>query len=888
MTACNFVFDIVVTRFESKYVYIQDPKQLRIEVKFNKKTIPLTSSRINVAEFKPGSSNEFNKFPEKLRQTLEECGMPITVKYRGSVLGTGRISFPQSFTDSIVAGMPDLIHVDTCQFEREAQVTGSLELLLRLIIKCDEVAIPKESECRRNVDRSINPQDIMFIMSESQRCPSPCDPCLDTWQPDEGDEILQLDLDRYRSLDIGAPKHDEIFKHNPVCDSVCWEVKKMAQEYEQAIDSIIERTGKPSSLKPPCRTADALRSPCGPPCHNSNYPTIQKPNFPLYSQFPPTQDIGCNCHSPKLATVPTSDGNVLQDKNIRFCPVCLNNLSWLPIFAACPKCGLKPMPVIEEDYNQKELTADNIMIDYLGKPPAAISDICKDPCDKSAEENTKMYQAGCRCTCEQGKLCAYCRVIKLIPGLFQPGLSQKTEQNADDSQCSEDHCVFMVNPTESRPFLARVFSELREIYDLKVNKRGSDACIRENNPKRAAQLHKMKKTTPAEARKKLLKPGHVSEAHKYCAKRMRPVSRRHGWAWASSQEARKYGWRPGAVLRPLKRVMNYFLNYSPENNADNTCRKRVETEKEKVRQLPILNLSKKDGVIFITLRAVNNKNEEMKPIVFKVVKSDLAVALSEIKRKLKEKGFRKCTCHQTLMMCVCRDNEEKKHLEVAVQKECRRRGMENCVDHLVLTDTSDSEMEFDFDVTSPAGVPQHPTPPKPCTVNRNTQTAVKEQKVSPIYPVKYTPYWRSLDCAAGDRYTGTAFANLGETVFEDGLFGHRGGGPHGVPATDGARPKSKTIWGEKPGGPMIGGGRTGPVDSPGGKSFPGAKKKQAAGKSAPIPVRMPKRYYKAIEEAAKAAAKQKEEEKKKRNPDMLKYLMKRGVIPTPWDPNANA
>lgn len=139
MTVCNFVFDIVVTHFESKYVYIEDPKKLKIEVKFNKRTIPITSSRINVADFKPGSGNEFNKFPEKLRQTLEECGMPITVKYLGSILGTSRISFPQSFTDSIVAGMPDLIHVDTCQFEREAQVTGSLEVLVRLIIKCDEV-----------------------------------------------------------------------------------------------------------------------------------------------------------------------------------------------------------------------------------------------------------------------------------------------------------------------------------------------------------------------------------------------------------------------------------------------------------------------------------------------------------------------------------------------------------------------------------------------------------------------------------------------------------------------------------------------------------------------------------------------------------------------------
>ncbi|XP_064550000.1 uncharacterized protein LOC135436354 [Drosophila montana] len=898
MAACNFVFDIVVTRFES--IYVEDPKQLKIEVKFNKKSIPITPSRINVADFKPGSSNEFNKFPEKLRQTLEECGMPITVQYLGCLLGTAQISFPQTFIDSIVAGMPDLVHVDTCQFGREAKVTGSLDVLIRLIIKCDDKAEPKESDCRRNVDRSIKPQDILFIMSESQRCPSPCDPCLDAWQSEEGDEVLNLDKGRYRSLEIVARKHDEIFKHNPVNDSVCREMKKITQEYEQAIDSIVERTGKSSSLKPPCRTADALRRPCDPPCHKSSYPTIQKPpslpNFPINSHFPPTQHVGRDFLSPKLATMPMSEGNDSQNKNknIRFCPVCLNNMSWLPIFAACPKCGVKPTPVIEEDYNQKELTADNIMIDCLGKPPAANDDICKDPCDKLAVEKAEMAQGRCRCTCKTDKLCAYCRVIKLIPGVFQPGLSRKTEDNTEESEGSVDFCVIKVKSEESRPFLARVFSELRELYDMKV--RRPDNC-KENGPKPES---KVKKATPA--RKKSPYPSLpkkafneivvqkrlASGAHKSCVKRVGPVSRRHGWAWASSQEARKYGWRPGAVLRPMKRVMNYFLNYSPENNAYNTCRKQLEAKKEKVRQLPILNLSKKKGVIYITLRAVNNKNVEMKPIVFKVVKSDLAVALSEIKRKLKAKGFPKCTCHKTVMMCVCRDNVEKKHLENAIQKECKGRGMENCVDHLVLTDTSDSEMEFDFDVPSPAGVPTHPPPPKPCTVTRNTQTVAKDRNVPPTYPLKYTPYWRSYDCAAGDRYAGTAFGSLGENVFEDGLFGYRGGGLHGVPATYGARPKSKTIWGAKPGGPMIGGGRTVPMGSPGGKSFPGAIKKQAAGKSAPIPVRMPKRYYKAIEEAAKEAAKQKEEEKRKKVPDMMQYMMKRGVIPTPWNPNANA
>lgn len=355
--------------------------------------------------------------------------------------------------------------------------------------------------------------------------------------------------------------------------------------------------------------------------------------------------------------------------------------------------------------------------------------------------------------------------------------------------------------------------------------------------------------------------------------------------------------------------MKFFLQYTPDQSACNTCRKAEEQEMENERRKPILNICKRNGAIFITLRAVNTPNIEMKPIVFKIVKSDLAVAIKKLKRKLKEKGFRKCTCHQTLMMCVCRKNMEKKQLECALQKECKRLGIENCVDQLILTDTSDSEMEYDFDVSPPAAQAKPLLAIKPRTINISTQTRGKkeERDVQPKYPVKLTPYWRSYDCAAGDRYTGTAFGAVGEDVFEDGVFGFRGGGPHGDSATPGGRLKSKGIWGSKPGGPMRGGGRDGSAGGGerkgghggqgasgggggfggfGGKSFPGAKK-VPAGKSKPIPVRMPDRYYKAVaaaEKAKKDAVKHKTEQKKK-GTNLIKYLEEKGAVPKPWNPN---
>jgi len=40
----------------------------------------------------------------------------------------------------------------------------------------------------------------MFLMGETQHCPNPCDICPDVLEPEEGDERLQLDLQRYQSM----------------------------------------------------------------------------------------------------------------------------------------------------------------------------------------------------------------------------------------------------------------------------------------------------------------------------------------------------------------------------------------------------------------------------------------------------------------------------------------------------------------------------------------------------------------------------------------------------------------------------------------------------------------------------------------------------------------
>ncbi|XP_030563654.1 uncharacterized protein LOC115764627 [Drosophila novamexicana] len=865
--ACKFVFDIIVTHFESSVVKINYPTNLSIVANFNNINVPLTSSRINVSEFKSGAGVELNAAPKKMRANLQECGMVMTVSYNAKVIGAGQIMFPQTMIDKIEAGMTDLMHVGSCDFEKEGESMGNLEVLCRLIIKCEEQSFEEQSECRRNIDKCINQEDIMFIVSESQRCPSPCDPCLDALEPEAGDELLKLDMARYRSSNAGGYRPAENLIHNPVENSACCQLKRMAEECEEIVDSIIKRSGHPKPLKSPCRRPEEQGGPCSGP-----FQYFQEDNQPLrsyvpcFSYMPARQDEGPDFCNPALIPVPISDLPKPSIKPARFCPVCLTNMSWLPKFATCPTCGVKPMPVVEERHKETKLTSEKIIAEFLGKTKDSKSDYCVDPCESKKKQVDDDECRNVQCTCKCGKMCTHCRIRKLCGEIFEASKNEATCPSVKPKS-SEDFCVIKKDSNECRPHLARVFSELRDLYEVKNAQHPSQLKL-ECGQKQSSNLNQSaidkKPKLEQKPKQKPTKSKQPGVGHKQCPKTKDSVSRRHGWAWKLREEAKINGWRPGFVRKSVKRLMKFFLQYSPENKAFNKCQEALEAEKE--RQPPTLHVCKKNGEIFVTLRALDNKNMQMKPIVFRVVKSDLAVALREIKKKLKDKGFRKCTCHKTVMLCVCRDILEKKHLEYALQKECKRRGMENCVDHLVLTDTSDSEMEYDFDVSPPAASARPPRRRK--NANNGTQTNKKDLVVPSKYPITLSPYWRVYDCAAGDRYTGKAFGGPGENVFEDGIFGYGGGGPQGASNIHGTR-------GGGPGGVL------------GGKSFPGNKKQPGQGKSEPIPVKMLKRHIEAIKNAAKAEkeAIKNEIERKKKGINLIKYLEKHGAVPTPWDPN---
>lgn len=140
----KYTFDVVVSRFQldaSKANKFNDLSEIKIVVQFNNKMIKISKSRINVDEFKPNTGLDFMASPKKIRKNLEECGIPVQFNYSNKLEGIGLITVPQPTIDTIQENMSDWIYTGTCNVEQEGIIVGQVDLLCRLIVKCDE---PKE------------------------------------------------------------------------------------------------------------------------------------------------------------------------------------------------------------------------------------------------------------------------------------------------------------------------------------------------------------------------------------------------------------------------------------------------------------------------------------------------------------------------------------------------------------------------------------------------------------------------------------------------------------------------------------------------------------------------------------------------------------------------
>ncbi|KAH8326665.1 hypothetical protein KR067_011680 [Drosophila pandora] len=856
----TFLVDAVVTHLELKGINAE-PQNLNASIKFPQRAWKMGASRINVTDFAPNREQQIVSNPSRMRDDLEEKGIIVGAIYNGSTLGTATMSFPQEFLDKISLTMNDLLHVETLQLMRRTDVVGSVTIMVRLTIKCEK---DRDSITTKISDRhTINPQDVMFTIGDPDPVLEiPSNPCSELAEA-EGDKLLRLDLARYSSMKnsrVVLPDDLPCLKEKPSLR----QLKEITRQFTHIVDSVSTKVKQNDCWSPVVPTEEPL----------------EKSSF---LKSPPQEH---------WIPVPIKNNEEYGVKPIRFCPICLCSMSWLPKYASCPRCQTTTRPFAEETVSDLQ-TADQIMNEQLVRPQAAkgVEDFCQSPCEAALKDHCSEDECPpCRCTCTLDKICAHCRIRKLCEDIYH--VPSSVHRIHPKAKSDEDYSVITdADMEDDRPYLARVFSELKNLYDLHDSKKQSDLEKRCNSS--ALLFRHSSNHAPGQVKPRAVRslpacaigtnrPKHV---HKRCLPTECIVSRRHGWNWTKTLEARNNGWRPGAILSTSGHVMRYFLNRRDKY----ICQKALsDYQKQKQLNPPMLNIFKRRGEIFITLHPQESMIGRQKPIVFRIVKSDLAVALRQIKRALKDLGFPRCICHKSLMLCTCRDALEKIELNKALKKECHKRNMPPCPEHLVLTDTSDSDVDFEMDVTPPCR-PRKKVLSK--MMNHSTQTSIRDRRPPPPkYPKQISPYYMRFDCAVGDRYMGTAMGRPGEEVFEDGLFGLLGGGPHGPNPMPCGRHRLAAAWGKGGGfNAMFGGGRGSRARGLGGviDGLPGADKLFPKTQTGPIPVRYPKRFLKPGQDAAKAALQAEKDAimKKKKGIDMIKYLQKEGTLTRPWNPD---
>ncbi|KAH8326672.1 hypothetical protein KR067_011679, partial [Drosophila pandora] len=781
----TFLVDAVVTHLELKGINAE-PQNLNASIKFPQRAWKMGASRINVTDFPPNREEQIVSSPCRMRDALEANGIVLGVLYSGSTVATVTMSFPQEFLDKISPTMSDLLHTDTLQLMRRTDVVGSVTIVVRLTLKCEkdrdsittkiadsrtkvqftqpgiteqevpqDVAKKKRRVSCSNLGHTINPQDVMFTIGDPDPVLEiPSNPCSELAEA-EGDKLLRLDLARYSSMKnsrVVLPDDLPCLKEKPSLR----QLKEITRQFTHIVDSVSMKLKQKDCWSP---------VPTEEPLENSSF-----------LKSPPQEH---------WIPVPIKNNEEYGVKPIRFCPICLCSMSWLPKYANCPRCQTTTRPFAEETVSDLQ-TADQIMNEQLvrPKPPKGAEDSCQSPCEAALKvPHSEDECPPCRCTCTLGKVCAHCRIRKLCKDIYH--VPSSVHRIHPKGKSDEDYSV--VSDAEGEPdgpYLARVFSELKNLYDLHDSKKQSALEKRCHSSALISQL--ASKQALGQDQPLVVRPlptcaivtNRPKHVHKRCLPAERIVSRRHGWNWTKTLEARTNGWRPGAILSTSGHVMRFFLN----RRDTYICQKpHFDYQRPEPFQTPMLNIFKRKGEIIVELHPQEPMTRRQKPIVCRIVKSNLAVALRQIKRALKDMGFRRCICHKSLVLCTCRDAIEKMELNKALKKECHKRSMPSCPEHLVLTDTSDSDVELDLKVIPPTATRRPKLRAISNNVNRGTQTGKKGSRMDkPLNPVTQNPYSRAYDCAVGGRFTGTAFGAPAENVFEDGVFGLDGGGPHGV------------------------------------------------------------------------------------------------------------
>ncbi|XP_068152398.1 LOW QUALITY PROTEIN: uncharacterized protein [Drosophila tropicalis] len=503
----------------------------------------------------------------------------------------------------------------------------------------------------------------------------------------------------------------------------------------------------------------------------------------------------------------------------KLCILCKSDVSWLPKLAACPFCGYRNYnaeseeELYDENTTAKQILDLRIWEDKCRSASGEEVDSCsgEDDANKTDSKN---------CGCITSQPCTRCRIRKLCENIFKdnevnlkkptPAEQVKPQKETKELQRKES------TVSQRRSHLIKIFNEMRNVYDTNKKKkllrvmmnrcgkimahcgksvklsRARQRALNKTlieidraypSPRKAKKARgKSKWQSPKYAFWNSKKVDHGSRiGHNTCISDgsytgYRKIPCHMGWMWTKSSMSRFKKWKPGAIGKPIRGLMSYFLKDFP---VDTICLSRYHcrskktrkesdaNEEESLEQHPTLHISKKNGEYIITLRPLKdpralavcaNPYADMKPVVFRITKDPKAVKMRELKIGLKDRGFPPCTCQKPIVSCHCRSHVDKERLVYAFEILCKRMGLPNTSDSFIYSndddkddDDAESEQEYEFGVTPPAGLVRPERLHHPDHTNAETQYMEDDWVMPSMFPHPPNPYVQYGACVVGER-----------------------------------------------------------------------------------------------------------------------------------------
>ncbi|KAH8388606.1 hypothetical protein KR093_011142, partial [Drosophila rubida] len=695
--------------------------------------IVMCANRINVNHLPREPSANFSMLAECLEKELNE-GISVSVSYMKKEIGRGCFVPPEAVILRMTNTLQEVVYTANVELTCKGCTVGMCTIRMSMLMRCQNLDPSEISNNDGDCDDGCG--DACF--PNSQSCSS-TDPCLG-----------------FVSVD------------DPSYSSACF----------KSSDTLTRRAGGAEARK--------LIDMAGPYAvygksdYNTGCVDIKAMPGPG-GQFTKASHLGSGNTNRLCPQISAPKLKQMGIKVARECPVCHEDVSWLPQISACPQCGYKPLPEFEEKEYDEKATAHDILTEFF---------------DSLGMDNSSVSPKGVsETTCMQGS--AEQLDSKGSDG-FQTIVQDYEALRKSIKKCkSSATCGSKSSQKAKTPNLIQVFTELRDMFQSGESNDKKQARIKEIC-EQACKLakttrHGRSKTKVAEqcavlkmrkrhskrqrvhVKSRLYAPvdshEHRRQGHEHCHQDEHKVPAHMGWLWTQSPLAQRPGWRPGAIRRSIRELMSYFLKDFPVDSIPlskymsyHRNKPRVEEEPgetiEDLVQVPTLHIEKKNDEYLITLRPLKdaetlklsaNPYANMKPVQFRIVKSPLLKQMRELKRCLKQMGFSKCKCHRPVVECYCRSFIDKKQLVEEVQRQCQQRRMAGCEADLVLSDTSDSEAEFDFGVTPPAGL-MHPERLKRTHVTHTeTQYNENDWAMPTMYPHPPNAQVQYGGCVVGER-----------------------------------------------------------------------------------------------------------------------------------------